>query len=293
MAITASMVKELRERTGSGMMECKKALVETDGDIELALEHLRKTGLAKADKKSTRIAAEGVLRVAVSDGGSRAVIVEINSETDFVAKDKNFNGFADDVTQLALSSGVDSVESLMAAELSSGESVEHARQALVAKVGENVQVRRITTKAIESGYLGVYLHGNKIAVLLHCEGGDEVLAKELAMHVAAINPSHISAEDVPAAVIEKEKEILVAQANESGKPEAIIEKMVQGRLRKFLAEITLVGQPFVKDGDITVEKLLKQKGSAVISFERLALGEGVEKKEENFADEVMAQVQNA
>ncbi len=289
MAITAAMVKELRERTGAGMMECKKALTETNGDMEAAIEHLRKTGLAKADKKAGRTAAEGVVVMASSDDGKTAVLVEINSETDFVAKDDNFKTFANRVAEVALASGADNIEALLAADYEDGKTVEQARQELIAKVGENIQVRRMVRVQTEH-MIGAYIHGGRIGVLVEQEGGDAELAKDIAMHVAAISPAYVDADSVPADVVEKEKSILVAQAQESGKPADIIEKMIQGRLRKFLAEITLLGQPFVKDGDITVEKLLKSKGAKVLGFHRLAVGEGIEKKEENFAEEVMAQV---
>ena len=286
MAVTAALVKELRERTGAGMMECKKALVETNGDMEAAIELLRKSGLAKADKKAGRVAAEG--KVVEALAGGNAVLVEINSETDFVAKDENFSAFADKVAQVALALDSDDVEALKAADLD-GQTVEEARQALVAKIGENVQVRRLT-RIDSTGVIGSYVHGGRIGVLVELEGGDEELARDLAMHVAALSPAYATADDVPADVLAKEKEILVAQAQDSGKPPEIIEKMVEGRLRKYLAEITLVGQPFVKDGDVTVGKLLEQKGASVKGFSRLAVGEGIEKKEENFAEEVMQQV---
>ena len=286
MAVTAALVKELRERTGAGMMECKKALVETNGDMEAAIELLRKTGLAKADKKAGRVAAEGKIAEALADG--KAVLVEINSETDFVAKDENFAAFADKVAEAALALDSEDVDALKAANLD-GQTVEEARQALVAKIGENVQVRRLT-RIDTAGVIGSYVHGGRIGVLVELEGGDEELARDLAMHVAALNPAYATADDVPADVLAKEKEILVAQAQDSGKPPEIVEKMVEGRLRKHLAEITLVGQPFVKDGDVTVGKLLEQKGASVKGFSRLAVGEGIEKKEENFAEEVMQQV---
>jgi elongation factor Ts len=286
MAVTAALVKELRERTGAGMMECKKALVETNGDMDAAIELLRKSGLAKADKKAGRVAAEG--KIVEAQAGGNAVLVEINSETDFVAKDENFAAFADKVAQVALALGSDDVEALKAADVD-GQSVEEARQALVAKIGENVQVRRLT-RIDSAGVIGSYVHGGRIGVLVELEGGDEELARDLAMHVAALSPAYATADDVPADVLAKEKEILVAQAQDSGKPAEIIEKMVEGRLRKYLAEITLVGQPFVKDGDVTVGKLLEQKGASVKGFSRLAVGEGIEKKEENFAEEVMQQV---
>jgi elongation factor Ts len=288
MAVTAAMVKELRERTGAGMMECKKALVETDGDLEIAIEFLRKSGLAQADKKASRVAAEGKIALALADGGKQAVMVEVNCETDFVAKDVNFIAFADAVAVNALNEAPADVDALMTTSINSG-SVEEARQALISKIGENIQVRRFVRESTE-GTLGAYLHGGKIGVLVDVSGGDEELARDLAMHIAALNPEYVSADDVPADIIAREKDILIAQAESSGKPPEIIEKMVVGRLRKHLSGITLLGQPFVKDGDITVAKLLEQKSASVNGFDRLAVGEGIEKKEENFADEVMQQV---
>ena len=288
MAVTAAMVKELRERTGAGMMECKKALVETAGDLEAAVEYLRKSGLAQADKKAGRVAAEGKIALASSADNKQAVMVEINCETDFVAKDENFVAFTDAVAANALSESPADVDALMATNADGG-TVEEARQALVTKIGENIQVRRFVKQSTE-GTLGAYVHGGKIGVLVNIEGGNEELARDIAMHVAALNPEFVSADDVPADVISREKDILIAQAESSGKPAEIIEKMVTGRLRKHLSGITLLGQPFVKDGDITVAKLLEQNGASVISFERLVVGEGIEKKEENFADEVMQQV---
>ena len=288
MAVTAAMVKELRERTGAGMMECKKALVEAGGDMDAAVEEMRKSGLAKADKKASRVAAEGRVVLAASEDGKQAVMVEVNSETDFVAKDGNFNGFASAVAANALNHSPADVEALMSTDLD-GVTVEEARQALIAKIGENIQVRRFVRNNTENT-LGAYVHGGKIGVLVEVEGGDAELAHDIALHIAAMNPEFISDDDVPADVIAKEKDILVAQAADSGKPAEIIEKMVSGRLRKHLAGITLLGQPFVKDGDVTVAKLLKQKGANVVGFDRLVVGEGIEKKEENFAEEVMAQV---
>ena len=286
MAVTAALVKELRERTGAGMMECKKALVETNGDMDAAIELLRKTGLAKADKKAGRVAAEG--KVVSAQAGGNAVLVEINSETDFVAKDENFGAFTNAVADAALALDGEDSDALLAADLD-GQTVEQARQALIAKIGENIQVRRMTRVSTD-GVIGSYVHGGRIGVLVELDGGDVELARDLAMHVAALSPAYATADEVPADVLAKEKEILVAQAQDSGKPAEIIEKMVEGRLRKFLAEITLVGQPFVKDGDVTVGKLLEQKGASVKGFSRLAVGEGIEKKEENFAEEVMQQV---
>ncbi len=288
MAVTASMVKELRERTGAGMMECKKALVETDGDLEAAIEFLRKSGLAQADKKASRVAAEGQVMLVANDDNTEAVMVEINSETDFVAKDENFLSFARAVAGNALTTAAENVEALMASKFD-GSSLEQARQALVSKIGENIQVRRIA-RMQTGGHIGAYVHGGRIGVLVEVEGGDTELARDIAMHIAALNPEYIDADDVPADVLEKEKQFLISQAADSGKPADIIEKMVSGRMRKHLAGITLVGQPFVKDGDVTVAQLLKQKGASVKSFTRLAVGEGIQKKEDNFADEVMQQV---
>ena len=288
MAVTASMVKELRERTGAGMMECKKALVETNGDLEAAVEQLRKSGLAQADKKASRVAAEGQVMLASNDDKTEAVMVEINCETDFVAKDANFLQFANAVAANALAGASTDVEALMATDLD-GESVEVARQALVSKIGENIQVRRIT-RMTSDGVIGDYVHGGRIGVLVDIEGGDNELARDIAMHIAALNPAYIDVEDVPADVLEKEKQFLISQAADSGKPADIIEKMVTGRMRKHLSAITLLGQDFVKDTDITVAKLLQQKGAGVKGFSRLAVGEGIEKKKDNFADEVMQQV---
>lgn len=287
MAVTAAMVKDLRERTGAGMMECKNALVETGGDIEAAIEHLRKSGLAQADKKASRTAAEGKIALAVSDDNRQAVLVEINCETDFVAKDANFISFAQAVANNALDQGNSDVDSLMSTRLD-GATVEEARQALVAKIGENIQVRRMVTCSTD-GILGAYVHGGKIGVLVDLDGSDEALARDLAMHVAAMSPEYVSADDVPEDVIAKEKDILAAQAADSGKPMEIIEKMISGRLRKHLSSITLLGQPFVKDSDLTVEKLISQAGASVTGFERLAVGEGIEVEETNFADEVLQQ----
>jgi elongation factor Ts len=288
MAVTAAMVKELRERTGAGMMECKKALVDAGGDMDAAIEEMRKSGLAKADKKASRVAAEGKVILATSDDGRHAVMVEVNSETDFVAKDGNFNAFANAVAAKALANAPADVDALLASDLD-GQTVEEARQALIAKIGENIQVRRFVRTDTDAT-LGGYVHGGKIGVLVEVEGGDAELAHDVALHIAAMNPEFISDDDVPADVIAKEKDILIAQAADSGKPAEIIEKMVTGRLRKHLAGITLLGQPFVKDGDLTVGKLLQQRGATVKGFDRLVVGEGIEKKQENFAEEVMQQV---
>ncbi len=290
MAITAAQVKELRERTGAGMMECKKALVETDGDMDGAIEHLRKTGLAKADKKAGRTAAEGRIVLKTSDDGRTGVLVEVNCETDFVAKDDNFVSFAETVAEKALAERPADTDALNALAMGDDGTVADAVKALVAKLGENVKVRRLAYVDAGDGQLGSYLHGVRIGTLIAVEGGDEALARDLAMHVAAQRPGYLGPDDVPGEVLDKEREILKAQAEDSGKPPEIVEKMIEGRLRKHLGEITLLGQPFVKDPDTTVEKLLKQAGAKVTGFKRLEVGEGVEKKEENFAEEVMAQV---
>jgi elongation factor Ts len=274
MAVTAAMVKELRE--------------ESNGDLDSAIEYLRKSGLAQADKKASRVAAEGKIALAVAADGQQAVMVEVNCETDFVAKDENFAAFANAVAQNALNGNPDDVAALMESNIDS-ETVEQARQTLVTKIGENIQVRRFVSASTD-GTLGAYVHGGKIGVLIDVSGGDADLAHDLALHVAAMNPEFVSADDVPADIIAREKDILVAQAESSGKPPEIIEKMVTGRLRKHLSGITLLGQPFVKDGDLTVAKLLEQNNASVNGFDRLAVGEGIEKKEENFADEVMQQV---
>jgi elongation factor Ts len=270
------------------MMECKKALVETSGDMESAIEHLRKSGLAQADKKSSRVAAEGKIALAISPDGKQAAMVEVNCETDFVAKDESFNAFADAVAANVLQHAPSDIDALLQTQLG-GKAVEDARQALVAKIGENIQVRRFVQRSTQ-GQIGSYVHGGKIGVLVALSGGDEELAKDLAMHVAALSPKFVSEDDVPADVVAKEKEILSAQAEGSGKPADIIEKMVSGRLRKQLADITLLGQPFVKDGDLTVAKLLQQNSARVEGFDRIVVGEGIEKKGGNFADEVMQQV---
>lgn len=292
MQVTAAMVKEVRERSGAAMMECKKALVETDGDVEAALDHLRKSGAAKAAKKAGRIAAEGAI-IALVDGDN-GVIVEVNSETDFVANDDNFKAFANGVAETILAERPADVDALAALQLSgTSDTVEDARTQLVAKIGENISVRRFAVIEAAGGVLAAYLHGNRIGVLAEVAGGDEALAKDIAMHIAASNPMCIAETDVPADVIEKEKEIQSAQAEQSGKPADIIEKMVAGRIRKFIAEITLTGQPFVKDPDTTVGKLLKGRDAKVNSFMRYEVGAGIEKKADNFAEEVMAQARAA
>jgi len=266
MAITAALVKELRERTGAGMMECKKALVETNGDIEGAIELMRKTGLAKADKKAGRIAAEGLIVFKASDDGKRAVMVEVNCETDFVTKGDDFVNFANRVAETALKEQPADIDALLATPIDGGDSVADTTKALIAKIGENTNVRRFVSRSTD-GVLGCYLHGGRIGVMVELQGGDEALARDIAMHVAASNPACVSEADVPAELIEKEKEIF----------------------KKYLKEVTLLGQPFVKDPDQTVEQLVKNAGATVVGFERLEVGEGIEKKTENFAEEVMAQ----
>jgi elongation factor Ts len=287
MTITASLVKELRDRTGAGMMECTKALVEVDGDLDTAQELLRKIGQASASKKAGRIAAEGQISVATSD--TTAVIVEVNCETDFVAKDENFGAFASYVADLVLQHSPADVDALLALQLPTGESLEDARTALVAKIGEKIEVRRFEVVPVR-GAIGSYLHGAKIGVLVDVNGGDEDLRKDLAMHIAASAPTRVSADDVAVDEVEKERKFLEEQAAQEGKPPEIVAKMVEGRLRKYLNEITLLGQSFVKDPDIKVGKLLQQADASVHSFVRLEVGEGIDKKVENFAEEVQAQV---
>jgi elongation factor Ts len=290
MQITAALVKELRERTGSGMMECKKALTETDGDIEAAVELMRKAGLAKADKKAGRVAAEGMIAAAISEDGAHAAIVEVNCETDFVAKGDDFVAFSGEIANVVLAKQPADVAALADLPLASGGTVEETRRNLIAKLGENIAVRRCAVLNNNDGKIAAYLHGNRIGVLVAMQGGDEALAKDVAMHVAASKPVALGPENVSADVIAKEKEIYRAQAAESGKPADIVEKMVSGRVNKFLKEVTLLGQPFVKNPDISVEQLLKENGAKVSAFVRFEVGEGIEKKSDNFAEEVMAQV---
>ncbi len=290
MSISASMVKELRERTGAGMMECKRALVETEANLDEAVEYLRKSGQAKADKKASRVTADGCVIIA-RDGG-KAVVVEINSETDFVAKDENFVAFAKAAADTALASGTTDVAAFANEVLADGRNVETARTELVSKVGENITVRRIAT--IEStGLLGAYTHGARIGAVVALDGGDEALARDIAMHVAASNPLCIDESGVPADELERERRILTEQAEASGKPADIVDKMVHGRIGKYLKEITLLGQPFVKDPDVSIGKLLQSADAKVTSFVRFEVGEGIEKKQENFADEVMKQINDA
>jgi len=292
MNITADAVKQLRERTGAGMMECKKALVETKGDLDAAADLMRKQGLAKADKKASRVAAEGVVVVEKSADAKTAALVEINCETDFVAREQDFRAFAQAVAALALAGKPASLEALVASKLPSGETVEEKRRALVAKIGENITVRRFTV--LSSGdHLGAYVHGTRIGALVAVKGGDAALAHDLAMHVAASNPRYLNQAQIPADIVAKERAILTEQAQGEGKPPEIVAKMVEGRLRKSLGEITLAGQSFVKDPDVTIEKLLKGAKAEVTAYERFEVGAGIEKKQEDFVAEVMAQVSSA
>ena len=294
MAITASMVKELRERTSAGMMECKKALTETGGDMDAAVQLLRTSGAAKADKKAGRVAAEGVVSIYISDDNKLGVIVEVNSETDFVAKGDDFQGFAADIAALVADSNPADIDALNAAELPSGETVDSIRRTLIAKLGENITVRRFERIAAEGdAVISSYQHGLKIGVLVSSTGGNENLGKDIAMHVAAMKPLCISPDEVPADAVENEKEVFTAQAAESGKPPEIIEKMITGRINKFLNEVALQGQPFVKDPGTTVGKLLKSENASVSRFSRIEVGEGIEKKVEDFAAEVAAQAKGA
>ncbi|KTD00377.1 translation elongation factor Ts [Fluoribacter gormanii] len=290
MSISASLVMQLRERTGAGMMECKKFLIATNGDIEAAIIEMRKAGQAKADKKADRVAAEGVVVIARSADGRSAVMLEINSETDFVARDENFTNFANMVADAALNSSATTIAELSAITLSSGVPVEQARQELVAKIGENIKLRRLERMQCDAGVIGCYLHGSRIGVMAALKNDQEELAKDIAMHVAASKPIVVSRDQVSTEAIENEREIFTAQAKESGKPQEIIDKMIEGRINKFIDEVSLLGQPFVKNPDIKVGQLLKEKNTEVLSFVRYEVGEGIEKKEDNFVEEVMAQV---
>ena len=295
MAVTAEAVKTLRERTGAGMMECKKALVETNGDLDAAAEMMRKAGLAKADKKASRVAAEGVVVIERAPDGKRAVIVEVNCETDFVAREADFQRFAAGVARAALTARPADVNALGAAALDGGQSVDETRRVLIAKIGENISVRRFVS--IEApAVVGVYLHGNRIGALVAMKAGDEAVAKDIAMHVAAINPARVSAAEVPAEEVARERSIFVEQAKgdpkSAGKPQEIVEKIVEGKVRKWLNEVTLLGQPFVKDDKQSVEQYLKKAGGEVLGIVRFEVGEGVEKKQEDFAEEVRKQVES-
>ena len=291
MSISAALVKELRERTGAGMMECKRALVDTGGDIEAAVEHMRKQGLAKADKKAGRIAAEGLVVIASTPDHKTAAIVEVNCETDFVAGGDDFRNFAQAVGDLVLAQRPADMDALLALPLGAS-SVEETRRSLIAKIGENIGVRRFEILN-SAGMVGSYVHGTRIGVLVAIEGGDEGLARDLAMHVAASRPQYVDESQIPGDFLAKEREILIEQAKGEGKPAEIVAKMVEGRLRKQLAEITLVGQPFIKDPDTKVGKLLGDHGATVKGFVRFEVGEGIEKKADNFVEEVMAQVRGA
>ncbi len=286
MQITAQMVKELRERSGAGMMECKKALTQNDGNLETAIEWLRKQGLSKADKKAGRVTAEGCIALAQAD--SSAVLVEVNSETDFIAKDENFVAFTNAVAKGALEHHITAIDTLKTTAVSPSSTVEEARQTLVAKCGENIQVRRLLRMDAQAT-LATYVHGNRIGVLVDVRNAPEELAKGIAMHIAAMTPQYLSADQVPAEIVQKEKEIALAQIQGSGKPPEIMEKIVQGKVHKILAEMCLTGQSYALDNQITVEQALQQAGAEVLDFKRLAVGEGIEKKEDDFASEVMKQ----
>jgi elongation factor Ts len=291
MTISASVVKELRERTGAGMMECKGALVEANGDVEVALEILRTRGQAKADKKASRVAAEGRVEVALTADGKTGAILEINCETDFVARDENFLGFAREAAALVLARAPADVAALLALPRTAGEgTLEDLRKELIAKIGENINVRRFQIVAAE-GQIGIYVHGARIGVIVDVVGGDDELRRDLAMHIAAARPQCVSPEEVPAETLDRERRILSEQAAQEGKPAEIVAKMVEGRVRKYLNEITLLGQPFVKDPDSTVGKLVQARKAAVRRFVRIEVGEGIEKKAANFAEEVRAQLQ--
>ncbi len=293
MSVSASEVMQLRARTGAGMMECKKFLVAAGGDMEQAILEMRKSGQAKADKKADRVAAEGAIVVASSKDGKKAVMVEINSETDFVARDENFTKFAERVAETALETGVTDVDVLsQQVMVGLNDTIEEQRQQLVSKIGENIKLRRIEVLHSD-GVVGCYLHGARIGVLLALSGTEEALAKDLAMHVAASKPLVVTREQVAQKDIDNEREVFLAQAKESGKPQEIIEKMIDGRIAKFVDEVSLVGQAFVKDPNKKVAQLLKEKNAVVHAFVRFEVGEGIEKKQDNFVEEVMAQVQGS
>ena len=285
--IAASEVMELRRRTGAGMMECKKFLIAANGDMEIAITEMRKAGQAKADKKADRIAAEGVIVIALSPNKKHAVMLEVNSETDFSARDENFTNFANQAVDIALNKNIMDVTALNQADFGDT-TVEGARQELIAKIGENIQLRRLIHA--EGDVVGCYLHGTRIGVLVALKNGDESLAKNIAMHIAAAKPLVISSKEVSAELINNEREIFAAQARESGKPQEIIDKMIEGRISKFVDEVSLLGQVYVKDQNKKIQQLLKEHNAEVISFVRYEVGEGIEKKEDNFVEEVMAQV---
>ena len=291
MVITAALVKELRERTGAGMMDCKKALMETNADLEAAIDLMRASGAAKAAKKAGRVASEGLVNLSISDDNKTALILEVNSETDFVTKGSAFIDFVNTLGALALKNKPETVEDFLGQALDSGETVEEARQEIIAKIGENISVRRLKIVSIENGILGSYRHGERIAVLTVLSGKDAELAKDIAMHIAASKPECVSEDQLSSGLLEREKAIFIEQAKESGKPDNIIEKMIVGRMKKFVNEVTLYGQAFVKDPDTTVGALVKSKNTGVEYFIRYEVGEGIEKKEDNFVEEVMAQAQ--
>ncbi|MDN5848318.1 MAG: translation elongation factor Ts [Nitrococcus sp.] len=295
MAITAQMVKDLRERTGAGMMECKKALQETNGNEDAAIEVLRKRGLAKAERKAGRLAAEGAIVIAMSENRTQSAMLEVNCETDFVAADQHFKGFVDQVAGQLVAEGPDDIPALRRLYLGDGsnDTVERAQTSLIAKLGENIQIRRFIRYQTQAGLIGAYLHGNRIGVMLEIEGSDAVLARDLCMHIAASRPLCLDQDDLPAHIVEKEREILTAQAQDSGKPAEIVHKMVEGRLRKWFEEVTLLGQPFVKDPEQSVGALLEKADARVLRFARYEVGEGFDKKRANFAEEVAAQVKDS
>jgi elongation factor Ts len=289
MTITAKEVSELRKSTGCGMMDCKKALLEAEGNMDTAAEILRKKGIAQAANKASRIAAEGVIKIEISQDGKQAIMVEVNCETDFVARDDNFNKFVNLVAEQALLNRLNEIEALMGLTIGD-KTIEQIRQELTAKIGENINVRRIAFIEI-SGIVGAYTHGNRIGVLAALSKGDSELAKDVAMHIAAAKPLVVSADRVPEKILAKEREIYGAQAAESGKPQNIVDKIVEGRIKKYLNEVTLLGQTFVKNPDITVGQLLKDQNAEVDVFIRFELGEGIEKRADNFVEEVKAQVE--
>ena len=287
--ITAQMVKELRDRTGAGMMECKKALIESKGDMDIAVEAMRKAGQAKADKKSSRIAAEGIISFSMKDS-SLANMIEVNCETDFVAKDENFLKFVKYISQASLEGYKGNLDQFSNYKDSSGKTIEEIRLELVSKVGENVKIRRIKSIQNDNGFIGNYLHGSKIGVVVTLEKENNELAKDVCMHIAAMKPLALNSSDISEEILEKEREIFKAQAQESGKSEEIINKMVEGKMNKYISEVTLLDQAFVKDNDLTIKDLLKKHNNNILFFYRMEVGEGIEKKDENFADEVMAQI---
>ncbi len=290
MKITASLVKTLRERTGSGMMDCKKALTETNGDLEAAIDLMRASGAAKAAKKAGRVAAEGLVNILVSDDKTTAIILEVNSETDFVTKGEAFIGFVDTLSALALKTKPANMDEFLTKTLDNGDSLDKARTDMIAKVGENIALRRVQTVQTDGGVIGTYKHNSRIAVLTVLEGGDEALAKDIAMHIAATKPECVSKDELSKDLLAREEAIFVEQARASGKPDNIIEKMIVGRMKKFVNEVTLYGQSFVKNPDTTIEQLLATNNAKVSAFVRFEVGEGIEKAADNFAEEVMAQV---